>query len=1144
MRRRLTKIVAISLLSLLAVVGIVLGAFLWRLSVGPVSIGFLNDRIRTEINRSLDGLQVKLSDAVIERDRKTGMPHVRLRDVEVLDANGVVIARAPRAAIGLDGAALLSARIVPRRLELIGPRILLKRSATGSFQLGFGETGAINSAAANDAAPAETISGKSDQMEGPEDIVTQTSASTFINLLAQELSGTGQHSSALASLESVQVTDADIQLYDEVNLVNWHAPKANLAFQRMPFGFALLSEVTIASGEGDPWRAEISTSYQAKSNIYTVSARIFDLVPANVADQIFALSKFAQVQIPLSGHAEVELQSDGTIIKASAELSAAAGRVGLPGYISEPILIDEGSVRMDFDPTTGGIVINNSSVLVGGSRADLTGRIDPSRSPDRKLQALKIALKARNVSIDPDGTLKQVIPIDRIDFEGVASVGEARLDVNDLVIVAGPAGVRLRGSFTGGERSIGMRLVGRAQEVPSDVLKRLWPPMITPKTRKWVTENVEAGRVAEADFNVDLAPNELADAIASGRMRNEAINLKFSLNDVTTGYFKDLPQIRSAAGSGLAQGDRFDLKLDGAYIAWGDGQKLDLPSASMVATDLLAPLTTTQYLVRATGRASTVLEFMDFPALNLLARTKLEKNRLDGNAAVDLDLTVKIPKNGSKEQVTVAAIAKLTEASFKDAINDLDLEKGTIAIEVSGDSLTADGSARLGGIPVELQVARQLTGDGDSSAVLEANLTDEQRAKFAGAINEFIQGPVSVKVTLPDISGKVSRLSVNADLSKATLKLDAIGWSRAPKSKTTASFVYEKNDKGGAIRDFELKASDISVKGELDLNRKGGVSEARFPVVVLSDENRFGVTLDQGDNGLAISLSGRSFDARPLLKSIFGGKGGDGGDAKQSYSIKIDLNRVYAQRGEILTDVTGQISARSGVVQQANVQGTFISGNPVVFKITPDGDTRELRVAGRDAGAALRAANLYSKIAGGALDFEAKMNNGPGGSLRSGRLIIRDFEVRDEAALAELDRKGKPKKTTGPRKAGVAFSKLTLPFTADSRFFRIGDAVVKGPQMCATADGLIRRADGAIDIDGTIIPACALNRVPGDIPIIGDILVGDGLFGLTYALGGAISNPKFQVNPVSAIAPGIFRRFFEYGSPNDPGNTAARPKAN
>ena len=95
--------------------------------------------------------------------------------------------------------------------------------------------------------------------------------------------------------------------------------------------------------------------------------------------------------------------------------------------------------------------------LIGGSRADLTGRIDPVRSADGKLQALNLALKARNVSIDPDGTFKQVIPIDRIDFDGVASVGEAGLEVNDLIIVAGPAAVRLRGEFTGGERSVGMR---------------------------------------------------------------------------------------------------------------------------------------------------------------------------------------------------------------------------------------------------------------------------------------------------------------------------------------------------------------------------------------------------------------------------------------------------------------------------------------------------------------------------------------------------------------------------------------------------------------------------------------------------------------------------------------------------------------
>jgi hypothetical protein len=77
--------------------------------------------------------------------------------------------------------------------------------------------------------------------------------------------------------------------------------------------------------------------------------------------------------------------------------------------------------------------------------------------------------------------------------------------------------------------------------------------------------------------------------------------------------------------------------------------------------------------------------------------------------------------------------------------------------------------------------------------------------------------------------------------------------------------------------------------------------------------------------------------------------------------------------------------------------------------------------------------------------------------------------------------------------------------------------------------------DGAIDIDGTIVPVYALNAAIGEVPILGDILTGgkgEGIFGLTYAVGGTMAQPRFQVNPVSAIAPGILRKFFEYGGNN------------
>ncbi len=57
--------------------------------------------------------------------------------------------------------------------------------------------------------------------------------------------------------------------------------------------------------------------------------------------------------------------------------------------------------------------------------------------------------------------------------------------------------------------------------------------------------------------------------------------------------------------------------------------------------------------------------------------------------------------------------------------------------------------------------------------------------------------------------------------------------------------------------------------------------------------------------------------------------------------------------------------------------------------------------------------------------------------------------------------------------------------------------------------------------------------LPGPAPLVGDILTGgkgQGIIGVTFALGGNVDKPVFQMNPVSAVAPGILRKFFEFGS--------------
>jgi hypothetical protein len=60
-----------------------------------------------------------------------------------------------------------------------------------------------------------------------------------------------------------------------------------------------------------------------------------------------------------------------------------------------------------------------------------------------------------------------------------------------------------------------------------------------------------------------------------------------------------------------------------------------------------------------------------------------------------------------------------------------------------------------------------------------------------------------------------------------------------------------------------------------------------------------------------------------------------------------------------------------------------------------------------------------------------------------------------------------------------------------------------------------------------------LNNMFGQIPIVGLFLGGgsnEGLIGVTYEVVGTPGQPVLRVNPISAMAPGVLRKIFEFGT--------------
>jgi hypothetical protein len=160
-RRRSLRIAVFSLLWVMGLLIICGGVFYWRLNQGPVSLAFMGKTIEQAINTQLPGFHISLGETELELDTDTGTPNVRVRNLVLADSDGVIIASAPKAGVALEASSLLRGVVSIQSLDLIGPRINIRRNLDGSMQLGIANDAAdANEEIVLDSDPAS--SGKSD----------------------------------------------------------------------------------------------------------------------------------------------------------------------------------------------------------------------------------------------------------------------------------------------------------------------------------------------------------------------------------------------------------------------------------------------------------------------------------------------------------------------------------------------------------------------------------------------------------------------------------------------------------------------------------------------------------------------------------------------------------------------------------------------------------------------------------------------------------------------------------------------------------------------------------------------------------------------------------------------------------------------
>jgi hypothetical protein len=199
-----------------------------------------------------------------------------------------------------------------------------------------------------------------------------------------------------------------------------------------------------------------------------------------------------------------------------------------------------------------------------------------------------------------------------------------------------------------------------------------------------------------------------------------------------------------------------------------------------------------------------------------------------------------------------------------------------------------------------------------------------------------------------------------------------------------------------------------------------------------------------------------------------------------------------------------------------------------------------------DAGFAARALAGSENVKGGVATADGTWVPGPP-SRAQFTIRMRDFTAVRVPAMTRLLSSVASLRGLGEMLGGdgISFSTLEAPVTMQGSLIVIGEARAAGPSLGLTASGTYDTSRDNLDINGVLVPSYGLNSMLGNVPVIGNIFrsrQGEGMFGITYSMDGPLANARVGANPLSVIAPGIFRRIFEGTPGRAPQEQRTRPQ--
>ncbi len=1124
------------LAGLFGISAILFGVAAWRLSTGPVSIAFLSPYIEDAFGADDLSYRLKFDDTVLIWNGWGDGLDIIITDATLIGNNDNVLAAAPQISLGLSSLALFEGDVSITRIELLHPVVHMERQKSGGIQFAFGE-----------------------QFDEPDKIV---------NELISEFFEPGDVNHSFGRLERIGIVSGSFFVKDDITTLNWESHETNLSFDI--YSDKIDGNITAdVSIEDYSFHLILQTELERDTGEVRANVRIKQVIPAKLAASFPELSWLNKFHIPISGDISFGLDENGTLLdQITFELTGGEGVLEISDTFLKGFKIESFTVlgrgTSDFSS------LHIEQLLIGTNGPDLSlkgnmhrnigdtnsqiniefDKITPSELSDvyqelDMLSGLELPLSGTvAVTIDEHGTLINTIDFDLIgesghmtlpnifpsrtnvsvfQIRGSSNVEQSILDIENFYLDVGGPEFSFNGVVTEIADEVGIKGLFEFTEMPFNELEKYWPRKLMPTARNWMLGNVHDGILSNFTVNFNIEPGDI-ELFEKG-MRPAALSAAFSFRDATVNYLTGQPLAQGIEGKGFADGTRLFMDFWDGYI-----QDMYIATGSAFVEQLMQSSATATVIANLEGANRDAINLLDGPRFNYGTKFGLDSRKVGGRVNAEIGVRFPFKRKVNISEIELVGFARLENFELNSFLGSYDIVGGNGRVAIDKNSMDVIGNIAINGIPSNFLWKENFNKlhSIKSKYVISSLLDDADREALDVFLDPHIRGLLGIKIDyiVTREGQKKAKIHINAD--DAILNLPELFWikpvGREGSMSATISF---DNSEVIEVTNFDLNSANFLASGNAIVGfNDGNILSARLDNLKFGDNDIKATYKLLDDNNRLLKLSGKSLDLRPYIKQLLDSDG----ESLPSFILEIDIDRLITHTDQQITQANGKFINKQGGLRSALLKGTLVSGSEFQFILEPEGSKRKLSVRSEDAGSVARAFNIYDNAIGGYLLMDAILHDDEPDRPVVGEVRVKDYRVINAPTLAHILAIAS---FTGIFEAlegdGIAFSTFKLPFELKNKNLTFKNAQTSGLSIGVNASGNVNLDTDRVYMEGTIVPAYLVNSLLGNIPVVGDLLVGgkgEGLFAANFSVQGTTEEPDIMVNPLSVLAPGFLRNLF------------------